>query len=213
MSEESWHIARMAAAQHMFCVNPTVKINTEDNPGKTLSLPIVNPSDAILDKFWTRVAELTARYHDVNDNWIGCNEVREWNRTNRAVSLKIHNNRKIIVSMDIQACFKCVNSKTSRLCIVDEDQPSCRSCRSIKISCDRKTQFVFDLTKTEFFPTFDQFMAVYQNKDRSHLHKYMRVPSRRLSHTRMLGSVGQESWLATFTLMLTFTRDYTVELS
>ena len=61
-----------------------------------MSLPIVNPSDAILDKFWTRMAELTARDHDVNDNWIRCNEVCEWNHTNHTVRLEIHNNRQVV---------------------------------------------------------------------------------------------------------------------
>ena len=42
------------------------------------------------------MAELTARDHDVNDNWIRCNEVCEWNHTNHTVRLEIHNNRQVV---------------------------------------------------------------------------------------------------------------------
>lgn len=94
MNEDARHLARMAAAQHVFCVNPTVKPKLQDNSGKALSLPIVIPNDAILDKFWGRVAELTARYHNANDHWLGSDEVRQWNRANRTVSNGFRRNLK-----------------------------------------------------------------------------------------------------------------------
>ncbi|KAJ6539637.1 hypothetical protein B0H19DRAFT_1179937 [Mycena capillaripes] len=156
MSEAERHLARMAAAQHVFSIIPQ-QSPLEERP--FLSQPVVIPNDVILDKFWRRVAGLTTRYHDRNNIWTGSPEIREWNKTNRA------------------ACFKCANSKTSRVCIIDEDQLSCTACRSIKIGCDRKPRFVFEMTKEEFFPTFDQFMAIFQNKERGNLQRYIRVPS------------------------------------
>ncbi|KAJ7822235.1 hypothetical protein B0H13DRAFT_2127307 [Mycena leptocephala] len=79
--------------------------------------------------------------------------VQEWNKTNRT------------------ACSKCINSKTGRQCVIDEDHPSCRSCRDIKIGCDRKLRFVFDLTKDEYFPDYDKFLSVFQKRDRSKIRK------------------------------------------
>ncbi|KAJ7107022.1 hypothetical protein C8R44DRAFT_805131 [Mycena epipterygia] len=112
-----------------------------------LSVPTVVPHPHILERFWERVADLTSRYHDPGRGWIGGPEVRQWNAQNR------------------HACSKCLNSKTGRVCIIDEDHPSCRACRHIKIGCDRKTQFVFDMTKAEFFPAWGQFLAVFQHKE------------------------------------------------
>ncbi|KAJ7937039.1 hypothetical protein B0H13DRAFT_195416 [Mycena leptocephala] len=58
-----------------------------------------------------------------------------------------------------------------RTCIIDEDHPSCRACRDIKIGCDRKTQFIFDMTKDEFFPVYDQFMKVFTDRDPAQVKK------------------------------------------
>ncbi|KAJ7662639.1 hypothetical protein DFH06DRAFT_1128851 [Mycena polygramma] len=105
----------------------------------------------VTHKFWKRVTELTARYHDPENGWIGSPEVKKWNQIYRT------------------ACRKCTSFKSQRQCVVDEDNPSCRTCRSAKIGCDRKTQFVFDMTKEDFFSNYDQFTKVYENRDPRHL--------------------------------------------
>jgi hypothetical protein len=61
-----------------------------DPVADTMSHPEVGPSDEVLDKFWKRVAELTTRYHDVHNKWIGGPEVQEWNKTNRTVSAAVN---------------------------------------------------------------------------------------------------------------------------
>ncbi|KAJ7637963.1 hypothetical protein DFH06DRAFT_1138610 [Mycena polygramma] len=107
----------------------------------------------VTHKFWKRVTELTARYHDPDNGWIGSPEVKKWNQTYST------------------ACRKCRSFKSQRQCVVDEDNPSCRTCRSTKIGCDRKTQFVFDMTKDHFFSNYDQFLKVYENRDPRHIKK------------------------------------------
>lgn len=65
-----------------------------------------------------------------------------------------------------------MNSKSARTCIIDEDHPSCRACRDVKIGCDRKPRYVFDLTKDQFFPTYPEFLHVFENREgRSRLRK------------------------------------------
>ncbi|KAJ6453683.1 hypothetical protein C8R47DRAFT_1158671 [Mycena vitilis] len=114
-----------------------------------MTLPLVGPSDYIVKMFWRRVSHLTTRTHDENDNWIGGPEIRAWNRSNGT------------------ACSKCTNSKTKRICMIDENHTGCIPCRTMKIGCDRKLLFLFDLTRDEYFPTFDQFMKVIRNKPRT----------------------------------------------
>ncbi|KAJ7661405.1 hypothetical protein DFH06DRAFT_1129511 [Mycena polygramma] len=45
-----------------------------------------------------------------------------------------------------------------------QDKTRCIPCRAMKIGCDRKTRFLFDMTKDTYFSTFDQFMKVFRNK-------------------------------------------------
>ncbi|KAJ7623838.1 hypothetical protein DFH06DRAFT_1230432 [Mycena polygramma] len=111
-----------------------------------LSEPSAEVDVRTLENFWARVSELTSRYHDVDQKWINGTEIREWNRKNRI------------------ACQKCTDSKTKRECVIDEDSPNCRPCRAIKIGCDRKPKFLFDLTKAEFFADWDQFFKVWKEK-------------------------------------------------
>ncbi|KAJ7733304.1 hypothetical protein B0H16DRAFT_1696175, partial [Mycena metata] len=113
------------------------------------------PDDLIIDRFWRRVASLTTRYHDIDHKWIGGDEIRLWNSQHR------------------RACNKCLNSKNKQ-CIIDEDQPSCRTCRDTKVGCDRKPQFVYDMTKDEFFASYQQFLAVFQRKEPGRLRRYDR---------------------------------------
>ncbi|KAJ7660737.1 hypothetical protein DFH06DRAFT_1129795 [Mycena polygramma] len=134
--------------------------------GDVMSVPDIRPNPDVVHKFWKRVAELTTRYHDANNNWVGGSEIRKWNNDNRT------------------ACRKCVRSKSQRQCIIDEDYPSCRSCRSAKVGCDRKTQFIFDLTKNEFFPVYDQFIKVYDDKEPGHMRKLKQAENTFRSTTR-----------------------------
>ncbi|KAJ7112267.1 hypothetical protein C8R44DRAFT_882649 [Mycena epipterygia] len=117
-----------------------------------LSSPLVVPSRHIVDDFWKKIAQLTTRHHGAQNKWIGGQEIRDWNQNNRS------------------ACKKCANSKNKRLCVIDSDHPSCRACREIKVACDRKPRFLFDMTKDDFFPTYEQFMAVFQDKKSSIRH-------------------------------------------
>jgi hypothetical protein len=78
---------RMAAAQHVFSIAPA-QVKEHENPGP-LSLPTVGPDAITLDRFWRRIAELTKRYHDSKDRWIGCHEIREWNKSNRKVGMHL----------------------------------------------------------------------------------------------------------------------------
>jgi len=144
----------MVAAQTVFRAVPLNYPPPKAKEVPVQTVPAVDPKEDILDRFWRRVAQVTTRYHDVEHKWICGDEIRQWNLENR------------------QACEKCSNSKTRRICVVDEDQPSCRSCRDAKIACDRKPKFVFDMTKDEFFPNYDQFLVVFKNKEPGRLVRY-----------------------------------------
>ncbi|KAJ7915336.1 hypothetical protein B0H13DRAFT_406385 [Mycena leptocephala] len=111
-----------------------------------MSTPVVGPADHTLEMFWKRVAEVTMRYHDAQQRWIGGEEVKRWNDANR------------------KPCERCANSKSKKACIVDTDHPSCRPCRDNKVACDRKPRFVFDMTKDRFFPSYNQFLRVFQDR-------------------------------------------------
>ncbi|KAJ7758177.1 hypothetical protein DFH07DRAFT_772644 [Mycena maculata] len=76
------HSARMEAAQSTF--------GLEVAPPLTTSSPVVGPSTDILDDFWRRVAEVTTRYHDADNKWIGGSEIRKWNKANRGVGDHSH---------------------------------------------------------------------------------------------------------------------------
>ncbi|KAJ7860623.1 hypothetical protein B0H13DRAFT_1900895 [Mycena leptocephala] len=105
-----------------------------------MSLPEVEPVVEVVNRFWKRVAEVTARYHGAENKWVGADELVEWNRTHTA------------------SCQKCTNSKSKRQCVIDEDHPSCRTCRTAKVGCDRKSAFIFDMNRDDFFPSYDQFL-------------------------------------------------------
>ncbi|KAJ7156491.1 hypothetical protein C8R43DRAFT_949358 [Mycena crocata] len=143
-----WHRSRMAAAQNVF------RVHSHSRPAKavTNNAPLSIDADEIkLDRFWRRVAELTSRYYDADNRWIGGQEIKQWNSANR------------------NACERCMRSRRGRTCIIDEDQASCRACRSIKVGCDRKARFVYDMTKEDFFPVYAQFMSVFHKKEAGRL--------------------------------------------
>lgn len=125
---------------------------------------------------------MTSRYHDTEHKWIGGEEIRQWNKLNRKVKEPLNRStetRGLIYGLTrVQACKNCLRSRTGRVCVIDEDQPNCRACRTNKIGCDRKPNFVFDLTKDEFFPTYDQFIRVYKNKEPGRLRRYVRFARR-----------------------------------
>ncbi|KAJ7165973.1 hypothetical protein C8R46DRAFT_1035284 [Mycena filopes] len=144
------HTVRMAPAR-------AVLTSVNHGPSITsagLSLPSVYPTEEVINRFWRRVAELTTRYHDVQRKWIDGEEIRLWNSQNK------------------DPCSKCRNSKSGKLCILDEDQPSCRTCRQNKVGCDRKRLFVFDMTKSEFFPVYEQFLEVFKNTGAGRFRRY-----------------------------------------
>ncbi|KAJ7499740.1 hypothetical protein FB451DRAFT_1206386, partial [Mycena latifolia] len=165
MNVKLYHITRLQAGQSVFSAFPTPsKPQDAPAPIDAMTAPAVGPDEITIDQFWRRMAELTTRYHGDQQKWIGGSEIRKWNAENRL------------------PCNKCANSKNSRACVVDEDQPSCRACRANKIGCDRKPRFIFDMTKHHFFPSYAQFLAVFQNKEAGRLRRYIKLlrdPSRR----------------------------------
>ncbi|KAJ7020907.1 hypothetical protein C8F04DRAFT_1241643 [Mycena alexandri] len=135
--------------------SPSLESQTLEAPRASGSL--VEPDGNFLERFWRRASELTSRYHDTGHKWISGDEVVKWNTENR------------------HPCQKCANSK-SRLCRIEKDNPSCLTCRTLKLGCDRKPQFVFALTKDEFFADYDQFLAIFQNKEPGRLKRYNMQP-------------------------------------
>ncbi|KAJ7664487.1 hypothetical protein DFH06DRAFT_1127898 [Mycena polygramma] len=156
----------------------------------TLSLPNVDPSPEVVERFWKRVAELTARYHDVDNNWTGSPEVKAWNNSHRkawgSATLSIPSEGTDLAA---QACDKCLNSKAQRTCVIDEDHPSCRSCREVKIGCDRKTQFIFDSTREQFFDDYVQFQKVYENRSPGQMRKHKQAVNIFRSSTHSMNSL------------------------
>ncbi|KAJ7152414.1 hypothetical protein C8R46DRAFT_1228747 [Mycena filopes] len=113
----------MAAAQNVFRSVPTsADSGGSDFPALHLSHPRARPRSVCLERFWGKITSVSTRYHDGDNNWTGCVEIRTWNNANRG------------------ACDRCTNSKTNRL-------------------------FLFDMTKDEYFSSYDEFMRVYQIRD------------------------------------------------
>ncbi|KAJ6457542.1 hypothetical protein C8R47DRAFT_1081976 [Mycena vitilis] len=135
-----------------------------------LSLPYVGPSHGTLERFWRRVAEVTTRHHDDRREWVGGEDVRRWNERNK------------------QPCERCANSKTNRECIVEENHPSCRPCRRNKVGCDRKPRFVFDMTKEQFFPSYSQFMRIFQDGKSDQIRRLRRQEYRYKPYKRTVRS-------------------------
>ncbi|KAJ7617675.1 hypothetical protein DFH06DRAFT_1145101 [Mycena polygramma] len=127
-----------------------------------MSVPNVSPNPEVVNRFWKRVAEVTARYHDADHRLVCSPALRDWIKTNQ------------------EPCMKCRNSKSKRVCILDDDSASCKTCREAKIGCDRKTRFLFDVTKDEFFPTLDQFLDAYRSREPGRLRRFNRQDSPRV---------------------------------
>ncbi|KAJ7171851.1 hypothetical protein C8R43DRAFT_1120223 [Mycena crocata] len=116
-------------------------------PLKLLSAPFELPSEPTVAAFWKKVAHLTARSRTAEGGWTGSEEVRSWNASH------------------VQTCDRCIASRSYKACIVNDDQVSCCSCRRAKVGCDRKIKFIFDCTRTQFFPSAEVFLAVYNTRD------------------------------------------------
>ncbi|KAJ7683321.1 hypothetical protein B0H17DRAFT_1074282 [Mycena rosella] len=119
-----------------------------------MSLPIMDPNSEVVQRFWKRVAEISGMSHDAHKKWVGRDEVKSWNQSNR------------------EPCGKCIGGKVLKVCVIEEDHPCCRNCRDAKIGCNRKLQFVFNMTKVIFFPTYDQFMKVFSYREPGGMRKY-----------------------------------------
>lgn len=132
--------------------------------------PCSAPDPELVNRFWKRVAELTSRYHDIQNNWTGVSELKEWNNKNRNVSQLFREQADPDLHA-MQPCEKCIHSKTQRTCIIDEDHPSCRACRDVKIGCDRKPLFIFEMTRDEFFATYEEFIEVFHSRQKGQLRR------------------------------------------
>ncbi|KAJ7684928.1 hypothetical protein DFH06DRAFT_1118576 [Mycena polygramma] len=115
-------------------------------PGVALTIPNVHPTELTVSAFWRRISDLSSRTKDKNGRWIGSPEVFEWNVRNS------------------KPCERCLIGSRWKQCIVDEDHPSCRSCRTAKVSCDRKLRFLYEATSSDFFSSWDLFLHVYNTR-------------------------------------------------
>ncbi|KAK7000762.1 hypothetical protein R3P38DRAFT_2560389 [Favolaschia claudopus] len=115
-----------------------------------------------LEAFWCRVSELTTRTRNDEGAWVGSPEARQWNERNK------------------ESCSRCQRGRNWRACFVENDQLTCLPCRKSKMACDRKTRFIFEYTKDEFFPTMDEFKAVYGKKEHTDCRVYRKWASRKL---------------------------------
>ncbi|KAJ7715767.1 hypothetical protein B0H16DRAFT_1804948 [Mycena metata] len=113
-------------------------------------------------EFWIRVARLMTRTRlEGKNEWIGSNELVEWNRNNLGV------------------CARCKGCSVPRKCVIDDGHPSCRTCRTAKAKCERKTKYIFDLTKDDYYPDFETFHAVYKKGPHAPMTKFKAVESRK----------------------------------
>ncbi|KAJ7722042.1 hypothetical protein B0H16DRAFT_1601499 [Mycena metata] len=94
--------------------------------------------------FWIKVAHLMLRTH-VDGHLVGSRELVEWNQQN------------------LQPCKRCKASTGHKRCIIDDSHPACKTCRNARASCDRKSAFLFDCTRTEFYDTKEEFSAIYES--------------------------------------------------
>ncbi|KAJ7114752.1 hypothetical protein C8R44DRAFT_984174 [Mycena epipterygia] len=131
-----------------------------------MSSPEVGPNPDVVRRFWKRISDVSARCYDTDHTRKGSDDIRQWNEHNR------------------KSCAKCTSSRGRRICVVDEDHPSCKTCRSAKIGCDRKLLFLFDMTKAEYFPTFDQFIKVFHSKEPSNIRRNKRTENLTASDSR-----------------------------
>ncbi|KAK7018850.1 hypothetical protein R3P38DRAFT_2538758 [Favolaschia claudopus] len=144
----------------VLCQDSCCYIDPPPNPD-TLLQP-VDDSQTFLEAFWCRVSQLTTRTRNDVGEWVGSKESREWNTFNTEV------------------CSRCQRGRTWKACVLEDDQLTCLPCRDSKMGCDRKTKFIFEYTKNNFFPTMDEFMSVYAKKEQADCKIYRKWASRKL---------------------------------
>ncbi|KAJ7037571.1 hypothetical protein C8F04DRAFT_402757 [Mycena alexandri] len=118
--------------------------------------------DIIEYQFWMRTAQLMTRTRLTGKNqWRGSDELVEWNRSNLGV------------------CARCKACSVPRKCVIDDGHPSCRTCRTAKANCERKTKFLYDLTKDTYYPDFETFKSVYKRGPQASMTKFKALESRK----------------------------------
>ncbi|KAK7033315.1 hypothetical protein R3P38DRAFT_2773732 [Favolaschia claudopus] len=122
-----------------------------------------------LEAFWCRVSQLTTRTRNDDGVWVGSAEAKEWNDVNK------------------QSCSRCRRGRTWRACCVEDDQLTCLPCRNSKMGCDRKTKFIFEYTKEQFFSNMEDFMRVYGKKEQADCRLYRKWASRKLREATPYG--------------------------
>ncbi|KAJ7132917.1 hypothetical protein C8R46DRAFT_1235465 [Mycena filopes] len=130
-----------------------------------LSVPPVLPDQETLLAFWAYIAHLTTWTRLPGRGSVGSPEVLLWNACNR------------------EACERCTSSRSSGPCVVEDDQPSCLQCRKWKTACDRKMRFLFENTREDFFPTKEQFIYVYNERDRRRCRSLKKMANKRRRST------------------------------
>ncbi|KAJ7466925.1 hypothetical protein FB451DRAFT_1401786 [Mycena latifolia] len=117
----------------------------EGEESRVMTLPGVDASPDVLNRFWITVARLASRTRTSKNLSVGTPKLTH----------------HTALTLALGPCAKCTHSTIKHLCMIEADHPSYRPCREAKIACDRKMRFVFDLTK---HLAFDQFLAVSNNK-------------------------------------------------
>ncbi|KAJ7019253.1 hypothetical protein C8F04DRAFT_1197901 [Mycena alexandri] len=142
-------------------------------------------SATALTSFRIRVGELCGRSR-AGKGWVGTEELREWNRANPT------------------PCGRCLMSKDPTVCDIADDHPSCLTCRTKKVSCDRRAQFLFEHTKDKFFADFDEFQSALAATPPKAVKLINRVNTRhrRVALQALGGSRGRASPYSTTSILL-----------
>ncbi|KAK7005786.1 hypothetical protein R3P38DRAFT_3039590 [Favolaschia claudopus] len=130
-----------------------------------LSTPQLGPAESTIVAFWQKIAFLTTRTRRADGKWIGGEAIRHWNAANT------------------QGCDKCTKGRIIRHCTVDEYHPGCKTCRLARTACDRKTKFLFEMTRNDFYPTMDLFLQAYNQKQPDTCRSVRQAANKRLKST------------------------------
>ncbi|KAJ7160398.1 hypothetical protein C8R46DRAFT_1107968 [Mycena filopes] len=145
---ELFHSQQMAARQNVFPLSGPAPPPHAPATASQLSLPPVGLNPVVRERFWRRIHSVSWHYHDEDKIWIGTEELKSWNHANH------------------RPCDRCINSQNGRSCAINENTTTCGRCREQKVACDRTTKFLFDMTKDEFFPTYEEFLRAYQTGEK-----------------------------------------------
>ncbi|KAJ7039400.1 hypothetical protein C8F04DRAFT_1255105 [Mycena alexandri] len=157
-----------------------------------MSIEQVQEPNDILSRFWLRVGDLCARSRGAN-GWVGTEELRRWNQNNT------------------EPCGRCLTSKDKTTCDIADDHPSCLTCRTKKLSCDRRARFVFEHTRDEFFADFQDFKVAFSVDPPKDIKAINRTKSknRRLALEALTGRNGKHAPAAVVLGILHKRRSYT----